>query len=591
MDFDFNEQMKIDGKARGTANQRNIIFKEELEPLKAKISQILLYDTETALQLLQNYNEIAKKGEEVSIDTILANIEDLKARIQEYENGKGKEEVFKEQSKIISNQLEELQANFEKMDIEDFEYKFSEIKELYNKNLENYSYADRDFIAEKIAILQAKIIIKKVRDGAIDLHDEISKDDEARLTMTINNSIFTLMQSQNPNIQSIVNEIKYKMIDRTDAVYDPEIWRLLDTAQGSGEKIEQRRVETQKREVETTTTLPAIQTKRKGFNFPDFSQIFSRNTIKIGDQSMKIAKTVQIGDTTINVKDLAKISMDWLSEQVPQEMLIDIESKKLKKEGKKKTKDIYVPDAKTPIYDEFLIKARDNYSEYYFYNESGIKLHLPAYSSFLVVDSETKIEGNFDRFNAIRKNTNIINYAKLIDSILKSNLEQQLLNELGVFVEKQLLRSDIKKSSYTDDEKDKKIMSKLPIFSNLLKSYNNIKKQVEETQIDFRGEEKAKRDKFYEERQSQFKNDLKVEKDKKKEKNWNLKSMMILRNLVNTGAITSDMYKILTGEITSDEILKSFIKENEGQNQTQQNNSQTENTNEENGDGTEYRGG
>lgn len=553
MDFDFNEQMKIDGKARGTANQRNIIFKEELEPLKAKISQILLYDTETALQLLQNYNEIAKKGEEVSIDIILADIADLKVKIQEYENNKGKEEVFKEQSKIIASQLEELQANCEKMDIEDFEYKFSEIKELYNKNLENYSYADRDFIAEKIAILQAKIIIKKVRDGAIDLHDEISKDDEARLTMTINNSIFTLMQSQNPNIQNIVNEIKYKMIDRTDAVYDPDIWRLLDSAQGSGEKIEHRRSETQKREVETTT-LPAIPTKHKGFNFPDFSQIFSRNTIKIGDQSMKIAKTVQIGDTTINVKDLAKISMDWLSEQVPQELLIDIESKKLKKEEKKKTKDIYVPDAKTPIYDEFLIK-QGKYSEYYFYNEKGIKLHLPKYGDFLVVDSETKIEGKFDRFNAIRKNTNIINYARLIDSILKSNLEQQLLNELGVFVEKQLLRRDI---VWINDEEDIKLMSKLPIFSNLLKSYNNIKKQVEETQIDFRGEEKAKRDKFYEERQSQFKKDLKVEKDKKKENNWNLKSL---------------------------------IKENEGQNQTQQNNSQTENTNEENGDGTEYRGG
>ena len=105
MDFDFNEQMKIDGKARGTANQRNIIFKEELEPLKAKISQILLYDTETALQLLQNYNEIAKKGEEVSIDIILADIADLKVKIQEYENNKGKEEVFKEQSKIIASQL------------------------------------------------------------------------------------------------------------------------------------------------------------------------------------------------------------------------------------------------------------------------------------------------------------------------------------------------------------------------------------------------------------------------------------------------------------------------------------------------------
>ena len=233
MDFDFDKQMKIDGKASASSSQRNTIYKEQLNPLKAKISQILLYDTETALQLLQEYNEIAKRGEDIDIATLLGDIANLEIKIQEYENSTGKEMLFKEQSVTISNQLDDLQVKSKQMDIGELESKFSEIKELYNKNLENYSYTDRDAIEQKISVVQAKIIMEKVRAGALDLHDEISKDDEARLTMTINNSIFTLMQSQNPNIQDIVNEIKYKMIDRTDAVYEQEIWRLLDSAQGN----------------------------------------------------------------------------------------------------------------------------------------------------------------------------------------------------------------------------------------------------------------------------------------------------------------------------------------------------------------------
>ena len=496
MDFDFNEQMKIDGKARGTANQRNIIFKEELEPLKAKISQILLYDTETALQLLQNYNEIAKKGEEVSIDTILANIEDLKARIQEYENGKGKEEVFKEQSKIISNQLEELQTNFEKMDIEDFEYKFSEIKELYNKNLENYSYADRDFIAEKIAILQAKIIIKKVRDGAIDLHDEISKDDEARLTMTINNSIFTLMQSQNPNIQNIVNEIKYKMLDRTDAVYDPDIWRLLDSAQRSGEKIEQRRVETQKTQVTQatpTTTLPAIPTKRKGFRLPDFRQIFSRDTIEIGNQKMKISNTVQIGDRIVKTKELSKIGIDWLSKDVSIEILSDIEDEKLKEEGKDKLKEKYVPDKRTPIYDFFSKEHEISLdSKFTFLDENGVERNIEhTFGSALYPYYNINLDGisEFDiNANIFRKIRSIMKYVNFIDSIKHYELSKQVNNEIGNFLDKIYINEECN-GGYIDEEAE---LKKLPIYSNLLKSYEQTRIDVKQDERSFRVREKNK---------------------------------------------------------------------------------------------------
>ena len=83
MDFDFDKQMKIDGKASASPSQRNTIYKEQLNPLKAKISQILLYDTETALQLLQEYNEIAKRGEDIDIATLLGDIANLEIKIQE----------------------------------------------------------------------------------------------------------------------------------------------------------------------------------------------------------------------------------------------------------------------------------------------------------------------------------------------------------------------------------------------------------------------------------------------------------------------------------------------------------------------------
>ncbi len=562
MDFDFDKQMKIDGKASASSSQRNTIYKEQLNPLKAKISQILLYDTETALQLLQEYNEIAKRGEDIDIATLLGDIANLEIKIQEYENSTGKEMLFKEQSVTISNQLDDLQVKSKQMDIGELESKFSEIKELYNKNLENYSYTDRDAIEQKISVVQAKIIMEKVRAGALDLHDEISKDDEARLTMTINNSIFTLMQSQNPNIQDIVNEIKYKMIDRTDAVYDPEIWRLLDSAQGNGEKIENRRIETQKTQVTqatpTTTLLPAIPIKRKGFRLPDFKQIFSRDTIKIGNRRMKISNTVEIIDMTVKAKELSKIGIDWLAKDVSLEMLSDIEDEKLKEEGNEKVKEKYVPDKRTPIYDFFSKKQETSLDNKFTFFEFGRKEYIEynyicsrnTLVSYYAINISGIHKMSLNRIQ-FKKINNIRGYANFIDIVKGCKLLEQVNNEIGNFLNE--IHSNKCNNIYIDIEEE---LKKLPIYSNLLKSYEQTRIDVEKDEGSFRGREKAKREKFY--REQQFKENLKVICEGQDKEN---------------------------GEVVT-ELLNGFHKK-----QIQQNNSVTEKTNEENGDGTEYRGG
>lgn len=516
MDFDINKQMKEDEKAFGTLEQRNIIYKEHLMPLKAKISQILLYDVEVANALLQKYLSI-EKNEDRSITEIMAHIADLEDEIQEYEDNKGKEELFREQSTVISTQLDDLKENSEEIDIKDFESRFSDIRELYNKNLENYSYKDRSVVETKISEVQAKLIIRRVRSGVLDLHKEISKDDIAGLTMVINNNIFNLMKNPNSDVQNIVNEIKYKMIDRTDIVYDPEIWGLLDSALTGKGKAEPRRVESETTKINTSNALvPIMPKKHKGFALPNLGELFGRNVIKIGDQRMKVATTVQIGDMTVNVKDLSGIDLYWLAEHVSQQMLIDIEDKQLRKEGKGTIKQKYMPDSKTPIYDEFeKIGKLYHDDEYVFYNESGTKLYYRyshrvgyEYNKCLENENQDYIEGSSEKFEPIDKNFNIINYAKLIDKLTNGDLQQQLLNELGVCIEKQILRNDKGKAGYIMMDEREKIIRKLPILRNLSKSYNRVMQQIEETKMDFGGQEKAKRDEFYQ--KNQFKDDLKV---------------------------------------------------------------------------------
>lgn len=53
MEFYINKQRQEYNDAMKTPTKMNAIYKEQLQPLKTKISQILLYDTEMAERLLR----------------------------------------------------------------------------------------------------------------------------------------------------------------------------------------------------------------------------------------------------------------------------------------------------------------------------------------------------------------------------------------------------------------------------------------------------------------------------------------------------------------------------------------------------------
>lgn len=111
--------------------QKDMIYTEYLAPLKAKIASILLYDTEKAGEFLQKYNDILKTGEQLGLN-IIDKITELKYEIEDYEQStQGKEELFRDQSRIVMQQLEDLQQKQEELETKDFEYEFSNIKEIY----------------------------------------------------------------------------------------------------------------------------------------------------------------------------------------------------------------------------------------------------------------------------------------------------------------------------------------------------------------------------------------------------------------------------------------------------------------------------
>lgn len=532
--MDLNEQMKSNNEQTlFTSDQKSSIYKKYLIPLKVRISNILLYDSEAASVFLQKYNEITKKEE---MTTIMTDITELENEINEYEKSdNGKEKLSEEQSITINNKLESLLGKCEELDIKDFEGEFSDIKEMYIKNSENYSYSDKDSIEQKIASVLAKLIMIKTRENILDLHSEISEDDVPRLAMVINHAIYTLLQSKNPNIQDIVNEIKYKMINRQDAVYDVEIWRLLDSAQRSDEKIQQRNgkanKEQEKSEIQNlgessqNTLLPVIPKQRRNFHFPSLGNIFQRRTLKIGKQRMALSDTVVLGDKTVKVQDLANIDMEWLAERIPEEMLTDIENEMLIQENNENFKERYIPNRKTPIYDFFNeeIDVNEIFS-FDFYNENGSKLVLimHALKNGIILTDEHMMKTTDMKavagvsYDTILKIMSTVYYAEFIDETIGSSLSQELENEIGIWFEKIITKkTKIYNNAYDQlTPKEEQSIDKIPILHNLQISYNRLKIHIDRTESDFRTQEDTKRKKFYE--NNQLKNELKIDSSKQK---------------------------------------------------------------------------
>lgn len=523
MTFNPDEKIKEDAIASTSMSekQKDIVYRETILPIRAKIAEILLYDTDSALKFLERYNDIVKNEEDLGID-IVSEMAKLELEIYLYKQEQGNLKEYKEQSNVLMQKITELEENFEQLSLDELKQELLNIKQIHQNNLSNYSYSDRDKMEQHIYGMQAKYIIRKVtNEDVLDLHSEISQEDEAMLTMILNNKVFSLIQSENLDEQAIGKEIQYKMIDRTDAIYDVGIWQML----GIGKKEEKQIVNNRETAENNPNLLPTIKSKRTSNMFNMIFGFFNKNILKVGILEMKIADTIQIGDTTIPVKDLSKISIEWLAEQVSEDMLKEIEDKRLSQEGRN-FKERYMPDSRMPIY-EFFSNIKEKYKvfefEYYDEGESKSKVYIENDDGVICdinVEGVINYELNMNLDNMLEF-INIAGYAELIDNITNSNIQEQLFNEMGILIQKIALQQD----DYFkyDYDKRKKLVHKLPILNSLLKSYKREQKQFRLTRMDVYTEDEQKRNEFY--KKYKFKKNLQIDEDVIAETNKLLKEV------------------------------------------------------------------
>ncbi len=228
---------------------------------------------------------------------------------------------------------------------------------------------------------------------------------------------------------------------------------------------------------------------------------------------MRLDSTVQMGDIECKTKKLEKIDMDYLTENMPKELLNEIEEERLG--GQQKEKE-FLPDKKAPIYNFFAKNKKiyefseqkkkheifNIYHSFEFCDEEATNLNF----IFRVFRRETGLSGEVEirdgaTGNQIKRELyldevielmKIKSYAELIDKTRGGNLSQQLYNEIGVFFEKLIIA----------ENEDKNInpyalLVRLPIYSNLKRSYSALQEYVNRTESDFRAAEEKRRNIFY----------------------------------------------------------------------------------------------
>lgn len=488
---------------------RNAIYKENLMPLKAKISSIMLYDSDSGIEFLNKYNELLKKMDDLELGSIMAEIADLEFQIGQYESNKGKAEIADEKGKIILDNILDLLAREEELSTEEFEQEFLKLKDSYSLDVGSYDYSDADAIESRLYQLQASLLMRKIREEELtDLHDEIKAEDVSGLTLALNTKINKLMENSSQEVQERVDKIRIITMDREDAVYDPEVWRMLDDKTRNSTRREIAEQKPQKLEPQNVTALVPVREKKRRFKFPNLLKIFKREkkkkTLIVGNQTMELQDTVQVGDRTVKVEELSKIDMEYLASIMPEEMLRKHEERMLRKKSKKEVQEKYLPNPRVPIY-SFIEADNRPITQFEFIDDNGNQL--------VAIDSSKSagvriIDTNIGKIYAgstldsylgeIEEGCgDIIHYARFIDKITGGNLEQQLENELGTYFKKTIVAHNAGKYSIYSRFSRVKSDGKLPIFANLEKSYEKLKEYVGETAIDFNAEEHNRREEFY----------------------------------------------------------------------------------------------
>ena len=201
--------MGEDNNITFSKSQRDKIYKDMLMPLKSKISQILLYDTEAAMEFLQKYNVIVKNEESLGID-ILKKITELEFQIAQYEKTQGKEKISEEQGKVLMQKIEDVSAHFSQLTTPEIEQELLSIR----KGLENFKYDNRDTLERRIYAIKVKLIERELQNGRTDLKEMIHPEDEQGIMIAINDEIRLLAQSKDKRIQRMATQLKGKMMNR-----------------------------------------------------------------------------------------------------------------------------------------------------------------------------------------------------------------------------------------------------------------------------------------------------------------------------------------------------------------------------------------
>ena len=482
--------------------QRNVIYNEMLKPIKVKISEIILYDTEAAMRFLQKYNDILKCTDEKDI---LAKVADLEFDISGYEQNAGSQKSFEYKSQSIIQQIKDMQIDGDRLSLEDFENEFNRLKQTYQEAFQKYSFQDRDAIEQQLYALYGKVMVRRAREGVID-EGEVSKEDIAGLTIFMNNEIGRLSQNTNPQVQNVIERIKFKLMDGKNAFQGDEIWKLLSYAQ------EQKNVEPNQSLVESKqpqVTALAVVKEKKGL-------------------ASRIKKAFQKEpQLPLQVEDLSKITLDWLAQYIPKDMLAKIERGRLQEECKN-PESKYLPDSKTVIYDFVAGKhlysneklSYNKYEEEYGYeyeDELGNKQKIEvSVGSYTYIHMMRLIPTYLDETNRYRMTQQMklgssnevftmLRYAMFLDDIFGTNFANELACEYGNFIQNSKKEILFKRENHYYTNKD--IAKKSKLFKNLLKSYTSMAKECKKTESSFRANENANRRAFYE--KSKFREEVK----------------------------------------------------------------------------------
>ncbi len=469
--------------------QEHIVYEEYLKPIKLKILQILLYDSQKASELLNDYNEIIKDNSQKAMDMI-NKINNLEAKLEEYEKGEGAKLKLKEQERIIYDTIEDLENKSYQLSVEEFIDAFLKLRKIYN-GIEHVNLEDLEKISIKFHELQAILIQRIVKENKnIDLDDILQENDKAGLQMFIIQKINQLLQLEDKD-KNRAQKIRNIMMTDKDWLYSKQLWQLMEGTEHSVVKYNSD-------SLNRSTALEVIP-KQRNDKVP-FIEIIRR----LFERNPKLP---------LQIADLKKINIDWLAEQIPESMLEEIEKKALEKEERKNVDKMFMPDSKTPIYD-FFSGSYDWFKEEV---KSGWGFHERIYQTKYIddygIEKEVTIDtGTFEQYvvssggatktiyngrfvNEIR---NIVKYTTFLDRILGTNLTRQLLCEIEKG-HKKLDKNDFHEKIYVNKKKSK-------MYENLRTSFKKIKKQCENTEIDFRGCEEKRRKDWYQ--RYSFKEDI-----------------------------------------------------------------------------------